>query len=132
MSEENKEIQGSGFGNLMQSKSSEEILRLEFLQRRYDIIQAIENYERFKLQGYEASRQRQLVIVRIATLFRELRPLLMRKHPQFAQLEKECRSLKGGKIDFLEFSDKLLLFMDQEGITKIDVYEKAHKKRLED
>jgi len=132
MKEAPKEKQVPTFSDLLQNKSSEELLRYELMQRRYDLIEAIEYYEKYLLEGYETSREKPLVITRTATLFRELRPILIRKHLNFPELEKEFELIKKGKGDFLGFADKLIFFMDQIGLTRIDIFENTARKRLED
>jgi hypothetical protein len=105
------------------------------LGRRFDVIEALECYDKnVQLYGNDG-RDSTFVVARLKTLFRELRPLLKRKWSEevFKGFESKVRGLTLDHEDeFVELADVFIDFIDELGLTRVDTFNPKSKKIMEE
>lgn len=97
------------------SSSAIDILRILILQRRNDVIDAIETYR--KLEEH-SSPDTTIVRSRLFSLFLEIQAMIKRKHKEYDQIKESCDSKDFEELlkTFLELNE----FLDMNRLTRID------------
>lgn len=97
-----------------------EVEKITILQRRYDLLEALEYYEKLYFQSGTNSNAQAVLRARMRTLFRQLKPVLKRKYKkeEYQEFIKKVNSKSEEDISWC--IDELLDFIDRIKITRID------------
>lgn len=97
-----------------------EVEKITILQRRYDLLESVEYYEKLLFSGAGNNSSLSLVRSRLRTLFRQLKPVIKRKitPTEFNILSNKLNSNK--EADIFYCVDELIEIIDKLKITRID------------
>jgi len=99
-----------------------DIVRVLILQRRADLMEALEDY--IKKEGLGYSQSINIVKARLYTMFLEISGMLKRRAPQdYARLETGIRGLEETE-DIIKIVLEFNNILDDIGLTKIDTRKK--------
>lgn len=102
------------------STPSYEVEKITILQRRYDLLESLEYYEKLMFSGGTSDSSKSLVRARLRTLFRQLKPVIRRKltPTDFKAILHKLNSNE--EADIYYCVDEVLDFIDKLKITRID------------
>lgn len=106
-----------------------EIVKITRLEKRYNLFEALERYYKDDLGGQDTDHELTVVAVRGLNLMWELAGELVRKKKNIVSIRDNL--LSQNKIRILEEVERLNLFCDEIGLTRIDINKVYDTTRVE-